>query len=840
MDAESGIETGDSDSATASVTSSECAAAAAGVPTTSLRRDNPAAVSVDTALSPDATTPCSDDVDEFIRRMMVQPPPSPVYFDESDFSITPSPPDVVDHSWDLPPTADYSPYCVLPPLMELPEEDATTFVLPSNYDRPPCTAPPPPPSWSDGEFTKPKPLPRNVCATACVDVAAACHERTVDENANCVLVSSGGVVAADGRYRPPLPMRRCDNRTTIANGVGHVDVADSQTSTTIENATLNDSASDDKSAGARPRSVLQPTHRLRFSGEDSRKKTSTANIWKRFLKRDAESGGMTSSTGFTWTLFPQRHSATAQSLSVAESTATYPRRPKNLQSTQAKVAALAAAKARDMHISAPFDFRDLKDARQKPAQRTASDELQMNSTDHRDVNQDGAAGEKSTKSENTAPVPDDTLAAADASSSTTGISWTLFRQRKSATLPSSSIAESAATLPRRPKILLTTATQSKIAAMAAEKGRNLQISAPFDFRDLTNVSEKLSLSTAPDVDRSEVDQDGAHSAEQENNDKEVSSESDDDDLVGDTRLETRSTTTRYYRDEQGRLFSAAAVPGITKTVSFPCLSSGDDDKRHSPKNVRHTTAGQSNDSPTSGKRMSLTLPRLHKRNQSSNDEHLATSQLGRDSPTTVQEPECTDDDVSEVNRSEYLHASVTEEVRPSPAASTNQLLRRSMTEEQPLTPPLLGLLDPILTLDDDDQPSRTVNGRCLDTFRGALKPVRWSADDPLPASTKKVRSLSVGSVAIAGRQIPAYVDVRPPTTFLAAVTDVPPLPVAAPRSLKTSTTRGKQRPDKPQKVKLRSGAYTENVFRGGGANIFGPHTPGPREAATRACKHRTL
>ena len=833
MDTESGIETGDSDSATASVTSSECAAAAAAVSTTtSLRRDNPAVVSVDTLLTPDTTTSCPDDVEEFIRRMMVQPPPSPVYFDESDVAIVPSPTDVIDDSWNqLPPAANYSPYCVLPPLVELPEDDVTTsvMVLPSNYDCRPRTVPPPPPSSSVGEFTEPKPHPRNVCVNSCVDMlpddVSACHERTVDENSNCVLVSAGGVVAGDKRHRPPLPARRHD-RTMIANGVGHVDVADSQTSTTMEHATLTlpVSASDEKSARARVQSVPQPAHSRRFSGEsekftNSRKKAPTANIWKRFLKRDVESGGMTSSTGFTWTLFPHRHSVTAQSLSVAESTATCPRRPKNLQAAQAKVAALAAAKARDMHISAPFDFRDLNDASQKPAQRTASDELQLNATDHREMNEDDVrpAGEESHKAENTvAPLPDDASAAANASSSS-GISWALFRHRKSAILPSSSVAESTATLPRRPKILLTTSTQTKIAAMAAEKARNLQISAPFDFRDLTNVSEKLSLSTAPDVEQlnpTEVDQDGAHSTGQENNDKEEGSSESDDDLLDDESSETRATTTRYYRDEQGRLFNAAAVPLITKTSSFPCLSSvDDDDKRHSPKNVRHTvpTAGQSNHSPSSGRRISLmhisaTLPRLYKRSQSSNDDHLSATQHRCDSPTTGQEPECTDDDVSEVTRSEYLQTSVTEAVRPSPAASTSQLLRRSMTEEPPPTPPLLGLLDPILNFDDDARPSETVTGRRLDTFRGALKPVRWSEDDPIPAGTRQVRSLSVGSVTSA-RQIPAYVDVRPPTMFLAAtVTDVPPpaaaAPVAAPRSVKTSATRDKQRPDKPQKVKL--------------------------------------
>ena len=120
-------------------------------------------------------------------------------------------------------------------------------------------------------------------------------------------------------------------------------------------------------------------------------------------------------------------------------------------------------------------------------------------------------------------------------------------------------------------------------------------------------------------------------------------------------------------------------------------------------------------------------------------------------------------------------------------------------------PPLLAVFDSILTLEDDDRPPETVASGRFDTFRGALKPMRWSEGESnrrfsRDTGTKKLRSLSMGN----SRKIPAYVDVRPPPTCLAATTDVPSAaaPVAAPRSVNISTTREKERSGKPQKVKL--------------------------------------
>lgn len=836
MDAESGIETDYCDSAAASVTSSECA----NHTSTSVRRDSNISGHVDTALMSNMTS-LSDDVGEFIKMMMVQPPPSPVYLDDCDVAVVPPPTDMLERSRDVPPPAtDYSPYRTLPPLVELPEDDVMTPVStppppppPSNYDRDPpdrlprtAAAPRPSTLTSVDEFPEPKtrilPLPRNIVVNSVdslsTNATAAHNQRSLDENSNFVS-------AIDRCNRLPLPATRY-SKTTMANNVDHVvdvAVAVSQTQTPTENTksmTLPVSATD-KTSAARQRfhSVPLPTHRRFFGATktyttNSHKKPPTGNIWKRFLKRDVDSGGMTSSTGFTWSLFAHRQSATPQSQSVAESTATYRRRPKNPQS---RVAALAAAKARDMHISEPFNFRDLSNASQKPAQGAASEQLQPNSTDNREVSHDGirSAGRECRKLEDNvssgrgdgvAPAKN---ASSSSSSLSTGFSWSLFHHRKSATL------QPTTALQQRSNKLPSISTQSKIAALAAGKARHMHISAPFDFRELkTDVIQKITTQRAKsDAERvnstngSEFERGGMQLTTRKDIDQDVVSSASDDDFREDESLETRSTTSYYYRDEQGRLRSVATDPAIYRTTSVDCLSSTNDDKRFSAKSMLSTTTdgmptpGQPrHHSPPSSRRISLmrigaTLPRLYKRSQSVNEDQLLASQHSSDLP--LPETECHDDDLSEVTRIEYLQTPVTGPDRQSPAADTCRLLRRSLTEEPTSSPPLLNLLDSIITLEDENDDVRTpgtIASGAFDTFRGALKPVRWSEER---RNTKKQRSLSVDSTASNfGRQLPAYIDVRPPPKFFSGV---PSAPVAAPRSV---TTRDTQRPERPQKVKI--------------------------------------
>ena len=793
MDAESGIETGDSDSASASVTSSEYA---------SLRRDNTTAVNVDTAVTPDMTS-CPDDVGEFIRLMMVQLPPSPVALDESDVVVVPPPTDMVDYGSDPPLHSDYSPYTQLPPLLELPEDDATTSMMTLQdenlADSVPCD--PRQTSSVDNDLTP--------------STAAAHPQRKVDENSNRVLASADGVVAANKHSCPPVPAKRCVN-TTMFNSVNHgVDVAVLSTSMTTENTTLTQT-----STAAPPVSVADNTSgesrtaQIRYSGDtetlsNSHKKTPTTNIWKRFLKRDVKSDDVSSSLGNSWSLFPRRKSVPVQSSSDAESIMTLPRRPKT--PSQSK----AAGKSRDLYISLPFDFRDL--TTNVGLTQAASDEEQLNSTGRREFNESGmlSVGQKSNDSENVSLASnDDVPPAADnvsSNSSSSGISWSLFPHRKTmtVTVQSSSIAESTATLRRQPKN--SKQSKSKVAAKAA-KARD--ISVPFDFRNIgqtpeqrtTSDDERLSLTGCREVS----EDGGSRSGGRESNDNEEMSSASGDDLAEGESLEMHDKTMRSYRDEQGHLFNVATVPRIFNASSLACLPSINDEKRNSLKNARNSpTPVQSSQSPASGRRLSLmslgaTLPRLHKRTQSSNDDQSASSYRWSDPATTGLNVDGHDDDLSEVKRSEYLQTSKAATTRPSPAAETNQLLRRSMTEQPPPTPPLFLLFDSILTLEDDSQPQQTVASGRFDTFRGALKPMRWAEEDPGTTSTKRSRSLSAGNRSSACQQIPAFVNVRPPPSFLAAVTDVPSTaaPVAAPCLVHISAKRDKQRSEKLQKVKL--------------------------------------
>ena len=696
MDAESGIETGDSDSATASVTSSEYPAAAATLPMASIRRDNTTAVNVDAAVTPDMAL-FSDDVGEFIRRMMVQPPPSPISLDDCDVAIVPPP---TDYILDLLSTADYSGYSVLPPLVELPEDEATqSYRCDLNHaDRRPA---PPLPSPRVNEFTerKPKtPISRNGVPTP--DVAAEHHERKRDFDgiSNRAQVSADGVAAVN----QPVPAKRCVN-TSVDNGINPVvDIAASRTlieDTLMKRATATLPASPTDNKSSRFFNIPQLARRRFSSDTESSSRKKSANIWKRFLKRDHESGGLTSSTGFSWTLLPHhRKSMTLQSQSVAESTATFRRRPNDLSptSTQSKIASLAAARARELCISLPSDFRHLTttNVEQRPEQRGASGDEQLTTTDRREVNEDGvrSAGQK-----------------------------------------------------------------------------------------------------------------------RDDNELDASSESDDD-TTSPERLAVRAETKHNYRDERGRLFNAAIDPRINprsnKSSSLACVSGFNDEKRNLPTNVRHMTtavtptADQSNNSPRIPlMNISATLPRIYKGSQPSSEDQSASNQLSSDQPSSQGlEVECQDDDLSEVTRSEYLQASATEAVRPSPAADIDLRLRRSMTE-QPTSapPPLFGLLNSTLTVErDEPQPQ----SKCFDTFRGALKPMRWSEDGPNTAGSEKLRRHSDGALTFARSQVfPDYVDVLPPSTD---VTDVRPVsaPVAAPRSVSSITTRDKRRSEKPQKVKL--------------------------------------
>ena len=692
MDAESGIETGDNES----VTSSEYAAAAAILPT-SFRRDNATAVNVDAAVTSSSTSG-SDDVGEFIKLMMVPPPPSPASLDEPDV-VVPPPMDLVDYSSDLSPTADCLPRSLLPPLVELPEDDLTSSVLSlsSQYDanvadRLTCVVSRPSPSSNVDELTRAETkTPRNILSS-CDDLTQVHHEQNVDENSNCVLVSADGVVAAEKSSHRPVPAKR-SVKTAMANGVHHsVDVIVSRTPTTTENVTSTKTSapalpvSGSANTTARSYSVPQPSTR-HFSGETEtytspRKKTASANIWKRFLRRDLDSSGVSASTGISWSLFPRRRSITMQSRSVADSISTIPRHAKN-QPSASKTTTSAAAKLRP-DISLPFDFRDL----------------------------------------------------------TTGVS--LIRAQR--------------------------------------------------------IEEQLLSSTG----RKEVNQNGVLSAGQESSDDEDVWSASDDDLAAAGRPEKRpkAMTRHDFRDKRGPLSRAFHTldPRIFKSPSVGCVASAEEEKRKSSKNARRTYP--SSYSPPAAKRtiltsLAATLPRVYTRSQASYEVQATSTDRWSDPLATAPDVEChdDDDDLTEVTRSEYLQKSVTGTVRPSPAADTTRLLRQSMSEKptSTSTPPLFVLIDSILTLDEDDLPPKTVAGGCFDTFKGALQPVRWSDEDASAAGSRRARSLSFGSTAASPPQMPAYVDVRPPATFL----DVRPTAalVAAPRS-------DKQQHEKPEKVKF--------------------------------------
>ena len=688
MDTESGIETGDSDSASASGTSSEYAAAVATAATPSISNDHV------TAATPDMTSR-PDDVEDFIRRVMVQPPPaSPACLDDGDVAVVPRPTNVVECASDvLPPPAavDYSPR--LPPLIELPEDDALSLPSKSVTDLAQC---PPhvdglsPPSSND--------LMKSYEDLSSLDTAVDCQNGR-DENSNFVQASANGVVAAVKSAVPSVVPKPRVRKTPNSGVNDSVSVADSRTSTTIENATTTTSvtaavpvsASEDSSTGSHPT-------RQRFSGKtetdgSSSKKNPAANIWQRLLRRNAESG---------WSLFPRRRSLTVQSTSVVESTVTLLRRRKPPNSAQSKLAAQAAAKAREMQTGTsatlPTKFR------YKPAQRSSCPEEQLGSTDRGDVNRD--------------------------------------------------------------------CVHSALSAASDDEE---------DF--LTEAAESVEL---------------------------------------------RAKKAHNYRDERGRLFNATIDPRISKASSLVSMTDVLDEKQKLPKNERHsanevettttttTTSGRSNhqsatrDSQTSGKRMTLmnigsTLPRLVKKMQSSpSEEQSPSDQRWSEPPPRV---EWDDDDVIQVRRSDYLQTSTTARDRSSPAADTNQLLCRSMTEEPTFTPPpplLSGFLDSMLTVDAEERSDETAAGVRFDTFRGTLSPIRWSEENRSGGfGSRPQRSMSVDDiVADTRQQVPTYIDVRPPSTLDARSAAPVPVAVAAPRLLNNSTMREKEPSDtdKPQKV----------------------------------------
>ena len=694
VDAESGIETCDSDSATASVTSSEYAAAAAvaTVPgSTSVRREAMTALSVDTA----ALAPADDDVEEFIRRVMVRPPPSPICLDDRDIAVVPPPIDCAPEPPPPPPAVEHASYsAVLPPLVEEPEDDATVTTS-GESDGPPRVAPrhrpPPPPSKLTDTRRYDDLMSARTDLTTIVD-----DEDTVDENCNRVSADGDVAAAAKSSYAPVAAKRLVKTKAVNSSAVNgdvvqavaaprNLDAMKSATlpmtrstpATTTTTTTRSASVSDDTTS----RKFIQLTQR-RFSGDtesgvsDSRRKTP-ADILKRFRKRD----GTTSSTGFSW--LPYRRSVDLKSRSDAESTATLPRRSKD-SAARSKVGAGGKApprELRELYISLPTDFRC--STNKKLEQRSASDDNLLDLTDRRDADQEDS------------------------------------RSARARIIDASS----------------------------------------------------------------------------------------DDEPTAVKSSETRAKAMQTFRDERGRLFSAEVESRIPKASSVACMqSSVVDSETQSGRSLTTSTLGRpSRDAlPTAAaaaKRTTLTnlgatLPRLYRRTQlaATDDPPAASSQPPS---ARVDAAETCEDDVDEVRRSEFM--SVNESGRPSPAADTTQRLHRSLTE-QPASP-LVDLLDFTPSLDDDDRPPRTAAaGASFDTFRGALKPMYWSDEKP----SWKPRSLSVGS-RVSGVDMPAYIDVRPPVTFLAAVvTDKRPsaAPVAAQRSANiiSSTAGDQQRPNGPQMV----------------------------------------
>jgi len=688
VDAESGIETSDSDSATASVTSSEYAAAAAAMPTASHRRDNPTAVSSSVAPSPDMA-PCSEEVGEFIRRMMVQPPPSSIVVDDRDIRVVPRPTDVT-----------------LPPLDELPEDDATVLVdlpSPGYADYTQCAGSWPrtvQPSSMVGEFTEMR--TGNVMLDACDDLTAVVHHEqdAVDENYNRVQILSDGKVAAAAVNRscPPVAAKRFVKPTTVYSGNHGVsaDVPPVSVSTTTNAALPVTAVPPVTKSATLPRSFSIPnlpaSHR-HFSGDtetyvtESRKRTSIANIWKRFMKRDYESGGMTSSTGFTWTLLPHhRRSMTLQSASIADTTATLRRRSKDPpQSKAATLAAAAADGGSKLQISLPSNFRVLG----TNDEFTHSGEEQLASTGLRDVKLVDVQSSRN-EGDNNADADDDEA---------------------------------------------TTATAAK---------------GSLDPRPATST----------------------------------------------------------FRDERGRLSHATIDPRIVSASSTACLSGrgGDDTQRSSPKNERRfetATLDRPRDPPpTSGGVWTAlttiaTLPRLHKRGQSSTEDP-PSQQRWSDPPSTAFPVDADDDDLDDVRRCEYLQTSAANRVRPSLSIDTEKLLRRSMTSEDRTSSPtpLLDFVDWISTLEEEEA-ATSVN---FDTFRGALEPMRWLEDHPSSKISARVqRSRSFSSTTISAQQTAASVQL--PSAYLAVISDPAFPPVAAPRSINARITK-RPRPDRRREVNV--------------------------------------
>ena len=706
---------------------------------TSLLRDNTTAVSLDVAVTSDVTS-SSDDLGEFIRLMMVQPPPSPpVHVDESDVAIIPPP---TEFTLDLAPTADYSGYSVLPPLVELPEDEA---------ERASCPPPPPVPAPRVIEFGQRKmktPNSRNAGVNSRNDQTPGVRR---------VSAADGVVPAAAARSSSqPVHASTCVSTTDACSVNPGVDIAASRT--LIENTLIKKSTAAPPVGTSQNKSPLRsfniPQLRRRFTGDTevfgggNAQKKSSANIWKRFLKRDRETGGMTSSTGFSWTLLPHRKSMKLQmqSQSIAESTATFRRRSSDLpsSSTQSRIATLAASRARELNISLPFDVRDLAtgDAQRPEQPRTSSDDNeQLTSTDLRD-----------------------------------GV-----------------------------------------------RSAGHIISQPYDFRSLkTNARLRAEQRTSADgkeqltsTDRSEVREDVVRSAAQKRNDGELdvpSASVDDVTMTSSSkrRPEVRAETLHNYRDERGRLLNTSIDPRvrpvIIKSSTLQRMSAVNNDKQTpTARNVQPTTtaatptAGQSNHSPTSARRISLinigaTLPRIYRRNQPTGDDQS----LSETTSTQGVEAECRDEDLCEATRSEYLRESVTGTGQPSPAADTELRLRRSLNDESTSSPPPPP--PPLLSFHEYDelQPKWAAAGGRFDTFRGALKPMRWSDE----VGNKKPRSLSVGSVAVGRQQFPAYVDVRPPGTQ-DVVTDARPVSalIAAPRSDSSFSTIDKDQTRKPLKVR---------------------------------------
>jgi len=847
MDAESGIETGDSDSTSASVTSSDYApvAAAAGLPMTSPRRDNAVVT--------------SDDLGEFIRLMMVQPPPSLVCHNDSDVAIVPPPTDFTVVDLPAPPApADYTGgYSVLPPLLEVPEDESM-----SRYDLDQTDRPPPPPLPSPRIIEQPRPrmrIPRNAANAPTQNVVEVRRDKIVSNRAQ---VSADGVAVVKSLYQP-VPAKRNINTLVAANSVDDahagVDVAASrmlaENTTTTTMTTPSVSPTDSKPT----RSMFSIPHlaRRRFiptsadSGADLRQK-KTLNIWKRFMKRDQESaGGMTSSTGFTWTLLPHhRKSMSLQSQSLAESTATFRRCSPDVSPTQTKLATLAAVRARELHISAPFDFRDLSTTTTTTTTTMSNVEqrLEHQLTTVSDVGEQPTQTERrDTKTPGQRSLPGHISLPFDFRSLKPVVGHRAKQQRASSS-DSGGVEQH-----------VTSTTHGREVNNRHSAGHN--ISLPFDFRSLTSVvGQRREHSAATDGVKqptsTDFNEDAVRlAAKQRINASELNASSASDEDVMTSERSAR-TTTHNYRDERGRLLNTAIDPRLdqrldsrldprldprfnplidTKSSSLACISDDKQKQQTLPKNShRHATSSaaagalnHSNHSLTAGRRISAlmhisaTLPRIYwGRAQTFNGEDQSSSQLSSDQASAqgIEAELCEDEDLSEVTRNEYLQNGSSSSARPSPAADISQRLRRSLSEQP--TPgaaapasPLSDLLDLTLTLDSDyDEPrSPATSSECFDTFRGALKPVRWS-DDP-PSNAGKLRAQSFAEFTALRRQLPAYLDVQPPVSSFNGLSTARPLsaPVAAPRSAYSLTRTNRERSaERPLKVKLQEKLLKRN------------------------------